>query len=153
MADQERVVIGALDGGLRGDPWAGALAVHVDERRRVAKVDDNSGTGAYVSYQLPREPPIVFYLVHISHVVLTKRRCRRHAVVRQPFRSDRVSWKRLKHQPRWSRPARCRTALMRHPSSALTKRYFERARCGYNKFTFHHPSTMALDPAIAFRSE
>jgi hypothetical protein len=122
LIDQDGVVIGALDGGLRGDPWPGALAVHVDKRRRVAKVDDNSGTGAYVSCQLPREFPIVLYLVHIRHMVLAKRRCRRHSVVRQSFRSDRVGWKRLKHQARWSRSVRCRTALMRHPSSALAKR-------------------------------
>jgi hypothetical protein len=122
LVDQDGVVIGALDGRLRGAPWPGALAVHVDKCRRVAKVDDNCGTGAHVSCQLPREAPIVPYLVHIRHLVPTKRRCRRHSVVRQPLRSDRVGWKRLKHQARWSRFVRCRTALMRHPSSALAMR-------------------------------
>jgi hypothetical protein len=39
------VVIGALDGDLRRDLGPGANAVHVDERRRVAKVDDNGGAG------------------------------------------------------------------------------------------------------------
>jgi len=41
--------------------------VHVDKRCRVAKVDDNGGAGANVRYQLPREPPIVLYLVHACH--------------------------------------------------------------------------------------
>jgi hypothetical protein len=82
-------VIGAFGSGLCGDPWPGALAVHVDKRRLVAKVDDNSGTGAYVSCQLPRrESPIVLYLVNICDLVLTKRRRPRHSVVRQP--SDRT---------------------------------------------------------------
>jgi hypothetical protein len=38
MVDQEGVVIGALDGGFRGDPYPGVVAVHVDKRCRVAKV-------------------------------------------------------------------------------------------------------------------
>jgi hypothetical protein len=46
--------------------------VHVNKRCRVAKVDDNGGAGANVSYQLPREPPIVLYLVHTCHLVLPK---------------------------------------------------------------------------------
>jgi hypothetical protein len=70
--DWEGVVIGVLDGGLRGDPYPGAVAVHVNKRCRVAKVDDNGGAGANVSYQLPREPPIVLYLVHTCHLVLPK---------------------------------------------------------------------------------
>jgi hypothetical protein len=41
--------------------------VHVDERCRVTKVDDNSGAGANVSYQLLREPLIVRDLVHARH--------------------------------------------------------------------------------------
>jgi hypothetical protein len=57
-------VIGALDGGLRGDPEPGATAVHVNKRYRIAKVDDNGGASANVSDQLPHEPPIVPYLVH-----------------------------------------------------------------------------------------
>jgi hypothetical protein len=40
------VVVGVLDGDLRGDPKSGANAVHVNECRRVAKVDDNSGASA-----------------------------------------------------------------------------------------------------------
>jgi hypothetical protein len=72
LIDQDGVVIGALDGRLRGDPWSGALGVHVDKRRRVAKVDDNSGAGANPSYQLPRKPPIVLYLIHICYSVLSK---------------------------------------------------------------------------------
>ena len=47
----------------------GANTVHVNERRRVAKVDDNGGAGANVRYQLPREPPIVLYLVHDCHKI------------------------------------------------------------------------------------
>jgi hypothetical protein len=65
-------VIGALDGDLRSDPGPGANAVHVDERRRVAKVDDNGRAGANPSYQLPRKPPIVLYLIHICYSVLSK---------------------------------------------------------------------------------
>jgi hypothetical protein len=64
LVDQAGVVIGVLDGGLRGDPEPGANAVHVNERRRVAKVDDNGGASANVSYQLRREPPIILYLIH-----------------------------------------------------------------------------------------
>ena len=60
-------MIGALDGGLRGEPKLGTAAVHVNKRCRVAKVDDNGGASANVSYQFPREPPIVLYLVHICH--------------------------------------------------------------------------------------
>jgi hypothetical protein len=60
-------LIGTLDGGLRGDPEPGAIAVHVNKRCRVAKVDDNGGASANVSDQLPREPPVVPYLVHICH--------------------------------------------------------------------------------------
>jgi len=63
-------VIGALDGGLRSDPKPGTVAVHVNERCRVAKVDDNGRAGANVSYQLPREPLIVLYFVHAGHSVL-----------------------------------------------------------------------------------
>ena len=65
-------MIGALDGGLRSDPKPGTVAVHVNERCRVAKVDDNSGAGANMSYQLLREAPIVLYLVHTCHLVLSK---------------------------------------------------------------------------------
>ena len=60
-------MIGALDGGLCDDPYPGAVAVHVNKRRRVAKVDDNGGASTNVRYQLPREPPIVLYLVHACH--------------------------------------------------------------------------------------
>lgn len=67
MVDQEWVTTGALDGGLRGDPWPGAVAVPVNKRCRVAKVDDNDEAGANVSYQLPRELPIVLYLVYACH--------------------------------------------------------------------------------------
>jgi hypothetical protein len=72
LVDQAGVVIGALDGGLRGDPSPSAITVHVNKRRRVAKVDDNGGAGANMSYQLPREAPIVLYLVHTCHLVLSK---------------------------------------------------------------------------------
>ena len=45
---------------------------HANKRCRVAKVDDNGGAGANVSYQLLREPPIVLYLVHTWNLVLLK---------------------------------------------------------------------------------
>jgi hypothetical protein len=67
LVDQTGVAIGALDGGLRGDPKPGAVAVHVDKRCRVAKVDDNGGPSANMSDQLPREPQIILYLVHACH--------------------------------------------------------------------------------------
>lgn len=67
LVDKTGVVIGVLDGGLRGDPEPGANAVHVNERRRVAKVDDNGGASANVSYQLPREPVIILYSIHTCH--------------------------------------------------------------------------------------
>jgi hypothetical protein len=69
LVDQAGVAIGALDGGLRGEPKLGAVAVHVNERCRVAKIDDNGGASANVSSQLPCESPIVPYLVHASHSV------------------------------------------------------------------------------------
>ena len=43
-------MIGALDSGLRGDPWPGAVAVHVNKRCGVAKVDDNGRAGTNVNY-------------------------------------------------------------------------------------------------------
>jgi hypothetical protein len=43
-------VIGALDGGLRGDLQPGAVAEHVNKRCRVAKVDDNGRAGTNVNY-------------------------------------------------------------------------------------------------------
>jgi hypothetical protein len=67
LVDQTGVAIGALDGGLRGDPEVGAVAMHVNKRSRVVEVDDNGRASANVSYQLPREPPIVPYLVHACH--------------------------------------------------------------------------------------
>jgi hypothetical protein len=73
QVDQAGIVIGTLDGGLRSDPEPGAVAVHVNKRCRVVKVDDNCGAGANVSDQLPREAPIVGYLVHTCHSVLLKR--------------------------------------------------------------------------------
>jgi hypothetical protein len=39
----------------------------VRETRRVAKVDDNGGASANVSYQLPRQPAIALYPVHACH--------------------------------------------------------------------------------------
>jgi hypothetical protein len=72
VVDQDGVAIGALDGGLCGNPWLGADAVHVNERRCVAKVDDNGGAGTNLSYQLPRKSPIVLYLIHICYSVLSK---------------------------------------------------------------------------------
>ena len=49
-------MIGALDGGFRGDPWPGTDDVHADKRCRIAKVDDSNGkTNAQgESYQLPQ---------------------------------------------------------------------------------------------------
>jgi hypothetical protein len=69
LVDKARVVIGVLDGYLRGDPGPGANAVHVNERRGVAKVDNNRGASANLSYQRPREPAIVLYSVHVCHFV------------------------------------------------------------------------------------
>jgi hypothetical protein len=72
LVDKTGLVIGVLDGDLRGDPGPGANAVHVNERRGVTKVDDNGGASANVSYQLPREPAIVLYSVHVCHFVLSR---------------------------------------------------------------------------------
>jgi hypothetical protein len=95
-------VIGALDGGLRGDPWPGAVALHVNKRCRVAKVDDKGGAGTNVSYQLPREPPIVPFLVHTCHSVLLKLELALSASLRgAPASQIRTEsdGMRLKHQP------------------------------------------------------
>ena len=43
--------------------------MHINKRCRVAKVDDNSEAGANMSDQLPREAPIVLYLVHTCHLL------------------------------------------------------------------------------------
>jgi hypothetical protein len=51
---------------------ASAITVHVNKNCRAAKVDDNGGAGANVSYRLPRGPSIVLYLVHTCHLVLSK---------------------------------------------------------------------------------
>ena len=121
LVDQAGVAIGALDGGLRGDPEPGATAVHVNKRYRIAKVDDNGGASANVSYQLPREPPIVPYLVHSSiSAMITPR------AVEQ----------------------RCRDVNGQlRPSDSE----FEWIRWGdrSDKATHHHPLGVAADPAIA----
>jgi len=61
---------GASD--LRDGPQPSAIAVHVNKRCSVAKVDDNGGAGANMSYQLPRKRSIVLYLVHTCYLVLSK---------------------------------------------------------------------------------
>lgn len=97
-------MIGALDSGLRGDPEPGTNAVHVNERRGVAEVDDNGGASANVSYQLPREPAIVLYSVHVCHFVLSRLELALSASLcgAPAFQiragSDEM---RLKHQPPW----------------------------------------------------
>ena len=58
--------VGTLDRSIRGDPWPGPLAVHVDKCCDVTKVDDNGGPVANLSCQLPRERPIVSYLIHVG---------------------------------------------------------------------------------------
>jgi len=104
QVDQVGVVIGALDGGLRGNPWPGAPAVHANKRRRVAKVDDNGGAGANLGYQFPPEPPIVLYLVRACHSVLSKLERALSASPRGARLSDQdgSDEMRLKPQPLWS---------------------------------------------------
>jgi len=104
-------VIGRLDGDLRGDPEPGSNAVHVNKRRRVAKVDDNCGAGANLSYQLPRKPPIVLYLVHTCQsVMFANLSCSKLERALPASRRGAPAFQiraesdgmREKHQPRWS---------------------------------------------------
>ena len=69
--------------------------MHVNKRCRVAKVADNGGVGANMSYQLPREAPIVLYLVHTCHLVLSKLELALSESLRGASGlsdQDRVSW-------------------------------------------------------------
>jgi hypothetical protein len=121
-------VIGALDGGLRGEPRLGTAAVHVDKRCRVAEVDDNGGARANVSCQRPREPPIVPYLVHACHSVLSKLERGLSMSLRgtPAFRSGQSQMKCVPSISGHGCSTRCRTALTRRERSASAKQ--ERAR-------------------------
>ena len=144
-------MIGALDSGLRGDPYPGAVAMHVDKRCRVVEVDDNGGAGANVRYQLPREPPIVLYLVHACHKTGIS------VVGAALWRAD------LSEQDRSSWNASQASTAMITPRAVEQRRRdvngqlrpgdsdFEWSRRSdrSDKSTHHHLLGVALDPAIA----
>ena len=92
-----------FDGCHRGDPGPGANTVHVNECRRVAKVDDDSGAGANLSYQSPRKPPIVLYLVHICRLSLKAGTGCRHRSLAPPASQIRTESgeRRLKDEVCW----------------------------------------------------